>query len=117
MLNLSLSLFSTKMNIAWKHFKKRANEQCMELEQWSEIILGLSWQPIASKSQPLQIIYFMAAQALITSLNFGKDAGFQRLAVEFTDLQLHAMLKSNDTCLTELNDVFVQISGFSRAFL
>ena len=53
-----------------------------------------------------------AASSLLKALQFGLDAGFQRVVVEFTDAQLKALIISKDPCLTELHELLCPIRAY-----
>lgn len=57
-----------------------------------------------------------AALSRIKALNFGQEAGFQKLVVEFTDTQLWAFLMSREDCLTKLHELLIYIRDIQSAF-
>uniref|UniRef100_A0A2N9F1N7 Reverse transcriptase zinc-binding domain-containing protein n=1 Tax=Fagus sylvatica TaxID=28930 RepID=A0A2N9F1N7_FAGSY len=53
-----------------------------------------------------------AANAMIKALQFGVDAGFYCLMVEFSHSQLKALIQSTEECLSEIGDQIAHIRNF-----
>ena len=58
----------------------------------------------------------MAALALSKAMQFGLEAGFQKLMVEFTDSQIGALLMSKEDCFIELDEMLTQLRALQREF-
>ena len=57
-----------------------------------------------------------AANAMIKALQFGVDAGFYCLMVEFSHSQLKALIQSTEECLSEIGDQIAHIRNFRTKF-
>ena len=57
-----------------------------------------------------------AANAMIKALQFGVDAGFYCLIVEFSHSQLKALIQSTEECLLYIGDQIAHICNFCTKF-
>jgi hypothetical protein len=57
-----------------------------------------------------------AANAMIKALQFGVDAGFYCLMVEFSHSQLKALIQSTEECLSKIGDQIAHIRNFHSKF-
>ena len=102
-----------KMNVATKYYKSRnAVGVGVVVRNSSGEFMGGYCVEIPSLHTGLQWV----AAAMIKALQFGVDAGFKQLIVEFPHPHFMAFLQSNVECLTELGDQLEHIHQFSAFF-
>ncbi len=101
------------MNVAWK-FQKSMKSYGMGAIIWDHngALMATFNRDIPLSGDGLK----MAAQSLLRALEFGQEAGFHRIVVEFPHTQLHALLNSRTNCLKKFQDVLEQIKSFHSIF-
>ena len=110
---MSTILKNVKLNVAWKYFRTR---QSMGV---GSIVRDRTGAILAAHSEEFTCVgdaISWAASSLLKALQFGLDAGFQRVVVEFTDAQLKVLIISKDPCLTELHELLCPIRAYQNHF-
>jgi hypothetical protein len=102
-----------KLNVTWKYFRKRKTMGVGSIARdHTGAIMGTFSAEIPGLEDGLQ----RAALSLVRSLQFGHEADFQKLVVEFSHTQLGPIIMSIEECLTELEELIVRIRTFQSLF-
>jgi hypothetical protein len=104
---------AAKMNVAWLSSKTR-NSMGIGL-----VVYDHTWALLTAYSEEIPRLgdgLHMAALALIKALQFGKEAGFQRLLIEVTHPHLMAIIQFSEEYLSEIGDLVTIIRNSISKF-